>query len=234
LILVISNVANDAAAALVGMFPPGAASLVTASNFSESFRAAISVGDFSRSRITLGGAEIEAGEITGVVTTVSHLLPQEFYYIEPADRDYVCAEVSALLTYFLSELRCPKLNPPTARRLSGIGMHRIEWLKAARGCGIPLWPVRLRNAVPAAEAGSRGLGYLRSTIIGGSIVEERTPDAVAAHMRALSRAFSMPYLSGLFVSPDATDHFLADLASVPDVSTPENREAMVRYLGTDA
>ena len=231
MILVISNVANDAAATLVGMFPAGAASLVTASNFSESFKAAISVGDFSLSEVTLGGARIKAGEIAGVITTVSHFLPQEFYYIEPADREYVCAEVSAFLTYFLSELRCPKLNPPTPRRLSGMGMHRIEWLEAARGRGIPLWPLHLRNGVPVAEASPRELGYVWSTIIGDSVVEERTPPAVAAHMRTLSRAFSMPYLSGLFVSPGATDYFLADLASVPDVSTRENREAMVRYLG---
>jgi hypothetical protein len=230
LILVISNVANDAADELVGMFPSGAASLVTASNLVESFKAAVSVGDFPRSGITVGGDPVKAGDITGVITTVSHFLPQEFYYIEPADRNYVCAEVSAFFTYFLSELRCRKLNPPTARRLSGLGMHRIEWLKAARGCGVPVWPLHLRNGVPAAEECPQGLRYLRSTIVGDSIVGERAPDAVGAHMRTLSRAFSMPFLSCLFVSPGDDGYLLADLASVPDISTRENRDAMVRYM----
>jgi hypothetical protein len=231
LILVVSTVANDAADELVGMFPPGAASLVTASNLSESFRAAVLVGDFPQSEISVGGgAPIRARDVEGVITTVSRFLPQEFYYIEPADRDYVCAEVGAFFTYFLSELGCRKLNPPTAKSLSGLGRHRIEWLKDAKGCGVPVWPLHLRNGVPAAEESPRGLRYLRSTIVGGSIVEERTPDAVGGHMRALSRAFSVPYLSGLFVSPDEDGYFLADLASVPDISTRENREAMVRYL----
>ncbi len=232
MILVISNVANDAADELVGMFPSGAASLVTASNFSESFKAAIAVGDFPQSEIKVGGgAPIRTREIAGVITTVSHFLPQEFYYIDPADRDYVCAEVSAFFTYFLSELRCRKLNPPAAKSLSGPGLHRIEWLKVAKGCGVPVWPLHLRNGLPVPGECPRGLRYLRSTIVGDSVVEERTPEAVSGHMRALSRAFSMPYLSCLFVSPDEDGFFLADLTSVPDISTRENREAMVRYVG---
>jgi hypothetical protein len=231
LILVISNVADEAANELVGMLPSGAASLVTASNLNESFKAAISVGDFSPSGITLGGTRTTAGEIGGVVSAISHFLPQEFYYIEPADREYVCAEVSAFFIYFLSELRCRKLNPPSARRLSGLGMHRFEWLKAAHGCGVPPWPVHLRNGVPVPAEEPRGLRYLRSTIVGDSIVEDRTPDRIAGYMRTLSRAFSMPYLSCVFASPGEGDYFLADLASVPDLSTPGNREAMVRFLG---
>jgi hypothetical protein len=230
-ILVISNVANESADTLVGMFPPGAASLVTASDFNTSFKAAVSVSEFSSSKLVIGGTRRTAGEISGVISTISHFLPQEFYYIEPADREYVCAETSSFLIYFLSELRCRKLNPPSAKALSGLGMHRVGWLKFAHGSGVPIWPVHLKNGIPVAADVPRGLRWLRSTIIGGSIVEEGTPERVAGYMRLLSRAFSMPYLSCVFVTRNKDDHFLVDLASVPDVTVPANRQAMVDYLG---
>jgi len=229
LILVLSNVANDAAKELVGMFPPGAASLVTASNLNRSFTAGISVGDFSPSEISVGGTRTCAGEIGGVVSTIPHFLPQEFYYIEPADRDYVCAEVSAFFIYFLSELRCRKVNSPSTRALSGLGMQRIEWAGTAARCGVPVQPFRVKNGMPAAED-ARELRYLKSTIIDGAIVGDRAPDAVCGYMRSLTRAFEMPYLSCLFAGSGGDDYALVELTDVPDVAIPANREAIVRFL----
>jgi len=230
LILVLSNVANEAAGEMVGMFPRGAASLVTASDLNQTFRAALSVGDFPPSEITLGGTRTTAGEISGVVSTISHFLPQEFYYIEAADREYVCAEVSAFFIYFLSELSCRKVNPPTPKRLSGLGLHRVEWLRVAAGCGVPVWPFAFRNGTPAAET-EPGLEYLRSTIVGESLVEKDAPERVGGYMRSLSLALSMPYLSCLFVRPGGGDYHLAELMSVPDVRVPANREAIAAFLG---
>lgn len=230
MILVLSNLANEAANELVGMFPAGAASLVTASDCHQSFKAAISVGDFSPSEITIGGARTTAGAISGVVSTIPYFLTQEFYYIDPADREYVCVELSAFFIYFLSELRCRKLNPPSARRLSGLGMHRIEWLKAARGCGVPVWPLQMKNGTPSPAGDTQELRQIWSTVIGGAVVEDDTPGRVGGYMRVLSQMFAMPYLSCFFVSRDGSDYFLADLSFVPDVATPRNREAIVRHL----
>jgi hypothetical protein len=230
LILVLSNLANEAAGELVRMFPTGTASLVTASDFNQSVKASISVGDFSPSEITLGGIRTTAGRISGVVSTIPYFLPQEFYYIDPADREYVCAELSAFLIYFLSELACKKLNPPSARRLSGLGLHRVEWLKAASGCGVPIWPVRTKNGTPLPVGDSEGLQQTRSTIVGDAVVGEGVPDKIIGYLRALSLTFAMPYVSCHFVSRNGNDYFLADLDFVPDVSTRENREAMIRFL----
>jgi hypothetical protein len=83
------------------MFPPGAASLVMASNLNSSFRAAVSTGDFLSSRFTIDGVAISAAAISGVVSSIAYFLPQEFYYIEPADRAYVCAEVTAFHLFFV-------------------------------------------------------------------------------------------------------------------------------------
>jgi hypothetical protein len=234
LILVLSNAANEAASDLVGMFPPGAASLVTASSFNASFTAGISVGDFAPSEITIGGKRTRAGQISGVISTIAHFLPQELYYIEPEDREYICAELGAFFIAFLSALGCRKLNPPSSRTLSGLGMHRIEWLRSAHGCGVPIWPVRMRNGVPLAGEEARAMRWFRATIIGDLVVERGIPAMIDAYMRALSRAFSMPYLSCSFVSPGDDEFLLADLSSLPDIGAAANRDAMVRYLEREA
>ena len=176
MILVLSNLADEAAAGFVRRFPAGAACLVTASDFHQSVRAAVSVSDFSASEITLGGTPLTAGQIRGVVATIPWFLPQEFYYIEPADRDYVCAEMSAFLIYFLSGLACKKLNPPSPRRLTGLGLHRLEWLRVAARCGVPVWPVRTKNGVPLPPGDSQELQPVRSTIVGGDVVGAGGPD----------------------------------------------------------
>jgi len=230
LILVISNLADESASDLVRMFPAGTAGLVTASDIHRSFIARISVGDFASSEIVVGGIRTTAGAVSGVISTIPYFLPQEFFYIDPVDREYVCSEISAFFIYFLSQLSCKKLNPPSTRRISGLGTHPIEWLQVANGCGVPIWPVHLKNGTSLPAGDAQGLQPTRSTIIGNAMMEEAMPDKIKEYMRALSRAFAMPYLSGLFVSRDGGDYFLADLASVPDASVPEHRAAMVRFL----
>jgi hypothetical protein len=230
LILIISNAANAAASDLLGMYPSGAASLVTASSFDASFKAGISVSEFAPSEITIGGKRTCAGQVSGVISTIARFMPQEFHSVEPGDREFICAEMGSFFINFLSALGCRKLNPPSARTLSGLGMHRIEWLRSAHGCGVPIWPVRMRNGMPLAGQDTRKMKWFRATIVGDLVVESGIPAMIDAYMRALSRAFSMPYLSCSFVSPAADEFLLADLSSVPDIGAAANREAMVRYL----
>jgi len=215
------------------MFPPGAASLVTASNLNTSLKAAVRVDNFRASEITIGGVRISAADISGVVTSVGYFLPQEFYYIEPADRDYVCSEVRAFFIYFLSELRCRKLNPPAPKTLSGLGLHRIEWMKAAYAGGIPVWPSRLKNG-ELVKGDEQPLRRVRATIIGETIIEDGTPEHVREYVGTLSRMFAMPYLCADFASPREGEYFLAELWSVPDITVAANREAVVRFMRRSA
>jgi ABC-type cobalamin transport system ATPase subunit len=48
LILIVSNVAHESANDLAGLFPTGAASVITASDLNQSFRAAVSVWEVRR------------------------------------------------------------------------------------------------------------------------------------------------------------------------------------------
>src|ERR1700744_3943852 len=124
MILVISNIAKKAAASLVELFPPGAAFLLTGSNFFEAFKGGVEVDDFDASTICLGGQNIPVSDITGVISTISNFVPAEFYYVQEADRDYVCAEMNAFFTWFLSQLKCKQINPPSVRAFSGPGLHK--------------------------------------------------------------------------------------------------------------
>jgi hypothetical protein len=230
LVLVLSNVANEAADQLVEMFPPGAASLITASNLHVSFKIAVSVGNLAASELTIGGVRISPADVSGVISTIENFFPQEFYYIEPADRAYVCAEVSAFFVYFLTELQCKKLNPPSPRSLSGLGMHRIEWMAAASGLGIPVWPADLKNGIPVEPAAHEQVESLRATIVGDAVVEAVVPEKIRTYLYALSRAFSLPYLCADFIARGDGEYFLDGLASVPDITLPANREAIVAFM----
>jgi hypothetical protein len=212
------------------MYPLGAASLVTASNFNASFKTRISAGEFAPSEIIIGGKRTSSDQVSGVISTIAHFMPQELHSVEPQYRDFICAELGSFFINFLSALGCRKVNPPSAKTLSGLGMHRIEWLRSAHGCGVPIWPVRMRNGLPLAGEDSREMKWFRATIVGDLVVESGIPAMIDSYMRTLSRAFSMPYLSCSFVSPGNDEFLLADLSSVPDIGAAANREAMVRYL----
>lgn len=230
LILIVSNIANESANDLAGLFTPGSATVVTASDLNLTFGAAVSVGSFATSRMTIGGKTISAGRIRGVVSTISHFLPQEFYYINPADRAYVCSEVTAFFIYFLSEISCPILNPPTTRAISGLGLHRIAWLRAAHASGVPVWPLRLENETALDVVPAEGLDWARVTLVGDHPVEDDAREDLVGHMRVLSRLFRLPYLKGSFASRPGEGFRLAELSSVPDVSEPASRTAVVRYF----
>ncbi len=229
MILVLSNVANEAASDLVGLFPRGSALLVTASDLNQSLRASISVRDFPRSELTLGGTRMTAGEIEGVVSTISYFLPQEFFYIAPADREYVCSEVSAFFVFFLSELRCRKLNPPSPRRITGLGLHRLEWMKVAAAHGVPVWPFFVRKGKTVLDGGAVRL--VRSTIVGEEVFGDGDQERFTSFMRRLSRVFAMPYLSCIFAARGDGDFALAELDSVPDLAVPGSPAAIAAHLG---
>ncbi|HZV12224.1 MAG TPA: hypothetical protein VFA55_03345, partial [Candidatus Kapabacteria bacterium] len=207
MILVISNIANDAAPALVNSFPAGAASLIMASDVFKSFKAGIAVNDFLSSDITLSGTTIPARKIRGVVTTIPCFLPQEFYYVTAADREYVCAELQAFFIYFLSELKCKKLNPPGRKILTGLSGHKFEWLKTARHLHIPVLPLHLKNGVNTNPLNTSSVKIIKCTVVGDEIVGGEVPDRVVEYTRALSRAFSLSYISCFFATENGKEYY---------------------------
>jgi hypothetical protein len=230
LILVISSIANEAAPSMVDQFPEGAASLITTTELNKSFKAGISVNDFEFSLITMNNKQAPVRDISGVVCTVPYFLPQEFYYIESADRDYVCAEMNAFFIYFLSTLRCKKINPPSVKSFTGLSMHKFEWIKIVHHLKIPIWPFELKNGAPVGSEDAQKIKYYTWTLIGKNVVENNVPENVQTWMRQISKAFSLPYLSCVFVSVNRKDYFLWNILSIPSVDTEESRNAIVNYF----
>ena len=230
MILVFSHIASEAASELVTQFPKDAAFLITASEFHEAVKAEISVNDFLSTCLTINGRKINVSAISGVVTTIPFFLRQEFYYIDPADRDYICSEMNSLFIYFLSTVSCKKINPPSVRSLTGLGLHKIEVLKAAQKLDIPVWPFKMKNGSPAGEKPSSEKECIRCTLVGNEFAREEPPETVRRYMRQFSKYYSMPYLSGNFITENQKDYFFSDLFSIPDITPPENQKAIVKYF----
>jgi hypothetical protein len=231
LILIVSNIGCEERKDLQKMFPAGSACVVTASELNKTFKTAVSFDRFGSSEIALEGAKIAANQITGVISTISNFLPQEFFYIDPTDREYVCAETNAFFTYFLSELSCKKVNPPSPRSLSGYYLHPVEWAQIAMDHHVPVRPVIMKNGI-LTVADQLNLGQpLRATMVGERMIEKDIPESVQHYMSVLSKTFEMPYLSCFFVPHQKPgEYFLVDISFIPDISSPGHREAIVSFL----
>jgi hypothetical protein len=70
----------------------------------------------------------------------------------------------------------------------------------------------------------------RSTIVGEEAWGDGDQELFAGYLRILSRAFAMPYLSGVFAARGDGAFSLAELESVPDLSIPGCQEAIVEYF----
>lgn len=232
MILIISNIANEAAADWIPTFPAGAASLITASDFHVSFKGGVYVNDFHTSLLTLNGHRLKPKEITGVITTISAFSPIEFYYIDPADRSYVCEEVNAFMNYFLSSLPCKMINPPTRKCFSGINLHKIEWIKIARQLKIPVQLFSMSNG--KIEYPDRGQKFetISCTCINHQLVESDMPDSIHQYVALLTKALSLPYLKCYFSTTDHRNFQLLDINSLPDISSPIHRDLMVQYINS--
>ncbi len=230
MILVISNIANEAAPAWVNTFPAGAAFLVTGSDFNRSFKASIPVNDFYSSSLTLNGTKIKPSDLSGVIVTISAFSPVEFYYIDPEDRQYVCAEVNSFINYFLSELKCKKLNPPGRKSFSGLSLQKIEWVRIAGSLDIPVEPFRALNGQYEYPEMNDDTKVISCTIIGDEIMEKESDGKVHSYVRKLSKTFSLPYLKCHFSAKDNKKFRLMKIDSVPDISKPEYQQAMLNYF----
>jgi len=232
LILILSNIANEAAAHLVDRFPPGAASLITASSFNRSFKGGLNVNDFASSHIKIHGAVVPISEINGLVTTISSFIPEEFYYIEPADRKYVCAEMNAFFTYFLSQLDCKKINQPTVRSFSGPNLNKIEWIKIACAANVPIWPVNIANSINTSKDvfDRSKIKVYPCSVIGDQIIGKKLPGPLKDYLFDLQSIFDVPFLTCHFVSNQPGKYFLAELSTRPDITPVANREAIVNYF----
>jgi len=141
----------------------------------------------------------------------------------------VCSEMNAFFIYFLNELKCPKLNPPSMRSFAGPGIFKIELLNIAFSLKIPVWPVHLidgRHIYTQQDANVAACIY---TAIGETIIGAQAEDKAHRYVKALQMALGMPYLQCYFIK-EGDDYYLCDVVTLPDISNFLHREAIVDHF----
>lgn len=131
-------------------------------------------------RIVAGGHVVDMAEISGIVVRRPAVFPQELLHIDPIDRSYVAAEMTAFLRCWLALVPVPVLNRPTAVCLGGAGWRASQWRKAARRCGFHI-TIGHADVVELAVVSGKVLGA--------------ASDATGAFARALARAAGVELLA---------------------------------------
>jgi len=223
MLVVIASINDPIARALVGLWAPLDCRLLTAADLSRvGWRCY--VGTPSSSTAVVGGRMVDASDIDGVVTRLPSVLEHELVRIAPADRAYAAAEMSAFLTFWLSQLGCPVLNRPTATCLAGPGWRRERWAYEAALLGIPVGTVSRRadSAPPVRTQPAT------ATVVGPRCLGQVSP-SLAVRARQLADAASVDLLSVTFSGRQSGAAFLhAD--PWPDLAPPPVANAVLDYI----
>lgn len=130
--------------------------------------------DLASSTAVVGGETVPLCDIKAVLCLLPAVLPEELWPIDAAARGYVAQETTAFLRYFLSVLRCPVLNPPSAGCLSGPHWRLEHWMRMAENAGLRVDPLcRSTRAPNHAERDSLRVeaGLHQVTVIGARLLE---------------------------------------------------------------
>jgi hypothetical protein len=222
-----------AAAALVHRLTADRARLMTCADLAKpGWR--VEPSDPTAGRAVLGGELVPTRWITGVLTRLPAVTERELPMIDPADRAYSAAEMTAFLSYWLTALPCPVLNRPTASTLCGPGWRTERWLLAADRLGIAGQPRRRRVSAFGTEADCSGSepvapAELTSVTVVGRRCFGTTEPELARQAQALADAAGVQLLVAHFrrIGPD---HQLIDAHPWVDLHQPEITTAIDDYF----
>jgi len=175
------------------------------------------------------GRTVSGAEITGVLTRLSYVPEYELMHVVEHDRAYVAAEMTALLSSWLTGLTCPVLNRPTPTYLSGPAWRREQWVHFAAHLGVPVCPVH-RNARRTVDPDAKDSSHpdnLVAVVAGHCFgAPNRT---VADHARRLATAAGVDLLAAHFTRVEGT-YKLAGADLWPDVTLPGVTDAILDCL----
>jgi hypothetical protein len=93
------------------------------------------LGRGTHARLVTSKGTVAARDVCGVLTRTQRAWPAELPHIDPEDREYVAAEMTAFLAALLSELPCLLINPPAANSLWGPPWTAEHWWRTATAEG---------------------------------------------------------------------------------------------------
>ena len=180
-----------------------------------------------RGTAVIEGKLVPQEEITGVLTLVPCVFENELVEIAPKDRPYIASEMNAFLLYWLSSLKCPVLNRPTAACLSGPCWSREKWITVAARAGIPVRTYR-RSAILGSAPADETVPTATVTLAGKSIIGDTDPH-LQIHARRLANLAGVDLLAVHFSSPEPDARFVA-ADSFPGLSDEKVAGAVLGYL----
>ena len=207
MLVVVASPRDRVAARLVEHWGPATARLLTSRDLSRPgwrYRP----GCVSRSIAVIAGERVPAAHITGVVVRLPFVPVEDLTHIVEADRQYVAREMTAVLTAWLSELRCPVVNRPTPVCLAGPGWSDARWRHTAARLGIPM---------------ARGAAHHTVTLVDNRSMEA-APGEVPA--RRLAQAAQLALMQVDFDDRER----VVRVNPWPDVSRPEVAAALLEWF----
>jgi hypothetical protein len=188
------------------------------------------LADRSTAAAVIGGRQVRVEKIRGVVTRLPWVTEQELASIDPTDRAYVATEMSAFLTFWLSDLNCRVLNQPSPGTLNGPCWRREQWMMAGRRAGMRVAAERRALRLNALAIPPNEAAAITATVVGGrclgpvhsSLSEQALRLADAAAVELLGVRFSSPHSDATFL--DATLY--------PDLESVDTTDAILRCFAS--
>ena len=172
------------------------------------------------------GRTLPVAVISGVLNLLPFVPEFELFTIGKSDRRYVASEISAMLTYFLTEIECPVINRPSAEFLGGPGWRPEQWFLACRQAGIATRAVRRRSRAVATEVKP---GDLKAVSIVGGIFAGAIGAVDLPSLAALARLANATFLTAFFECDQGVDVFHSARLT-PDVGDAEVLGAIHRFF----
>lgn len=182
-----------------------------------------------RSTAAVGGRAIDVREIDGVLTRLPCVTEYDLPHINPTERPYIAAEMSAFLLAWLSSLGCPVINRATPMGLSGPNWRREQWAHCAARIGIPVVPVWRAVRSPASTPpGLPAFASISVTVVGDRCFG--APNAeVESRARRVARAAGVEILEAEFSGP-APESFFLGARVQPATVSGEVADALLEYF----
>jgi hypothetical protein len=102
-----------------------------------------------------GGRRVAAAECAAVLCRVAAVVSSDLPHLDPQDRHYAAAEITAFLHAWLLQFRGMRCNEPTWMSLSGPAWHPLQMANIVGGLGIPATAASGDREATAVVVGSK-------------------------------------------------------------------------------
>jgi len=243
LIVIVASRWDDSARALAGRWAGCDARVMTPRDLSrpgwrQRFGSSGRIGDGTGSTLVVDGRIEPQDRVAGVLTRLAGVAEQELGHIEPADRAYVAAEMTAFLLGWLASLTCPVVNRPTPACLTGPGWGRERWALLAARSGMLVEPIRSgtfsgtcsrTSAVGTAGQPDPGPDACSVTVAGESCFSEADPQ-LREQARRLARLAGVEVLGVRFTSPASSSARFLGVDLQPEITGEPEARAVLETL----